>query len=68
MCIGEYTIRSWDELKKTFFKKYQDYCRSKESNDDIFKMQQQEDESLEEYLEMFLYSYQIKKEEEEEED
>ena len=48
-------------MKKTFLKKYQDYCKSKDSKDDIFKMQQQEDESLEEYLERFLYNYQKSK-------
>lgn len=57
MGLGEYTITSWDEMKKTFLKKYQDYCRSKDSKVDIFKMQQQEGESLEEYLERFLYNY-----------
>ena len=61
MGLGEYTIMSWDEMKKTFLKKYQDYCKSKDSKDDIFKMQQQEDESLEEYLERFLYNYQKSK-------
>ena len=61
MGLGEYTIRSWDEMKKTFLKKYQDYCKSKDSKDNIFKMQQQEDESLEEYLERFLYNYQKSK-------
>ena len=58
MGLGEYTIKSWDEMKKIFFNKYQDYCRSKDSKNDIFNMQQQDDESLEEYLERFLYNYQ----------
>ena len=61
MGLGDYTIRSWDEMKKQILKKYQDYCRSKYSKYDIFKMQQQEDESLEEYLERFLYNYQKSK-------
>ena len=61
MGLGEYTIRSWDEMKNTFLKKYQDYCKFKDSKDDIFKMQQQEDKSLEEYLEKFLYNYQKSK-------
>ena len=39
MGLGEYSIRSWDEMKNTFLKKYQDYCKSKDSKDDIFKMQ-----------------------------
>lgn len=61
MGLGEYTIRSWDEMKKTLLKKYQDYCKSKDSKDDIFKMQQQEEDNLEEYLERFLYNYQKSK-------
>ena len=62
MGLGEYTIRSWDEMKKTFLKKYQDCCKSKDSKDDIFKMQEEEkEESLEEYLERFLYNYQKSK-------
>ena len=40
MGLGEYTVRSWDEMKNTFLKKYQDYWKSKDSRDDIFKMQQ----------------------------
>ena len=45
MGLGEYTIISWDEMKKTLLKKYQDYYRSKESTYDIFKMKQQENEA-----------------------
>ena len=49
----------WNE--NLFLKKYQDYCKSKYSKNDIFKMQQQEDESLDDYLERFLYNYQKSK-------
>ena len=61
MGLGEYTIRTWEQMKNSFLKKYQDYCKSKDSRNDIFKMQQQEDESLEDYLEIFLYNYQKSK-------
>ena len=48
-------------MRKTFLKKYQAYCTSKDSKDDIFRMSQKEDESLEEYLERFLYNMQKSK-------
>jgi hypothetical protein len=56
MGLGEYTIRSWEDMKTTFLKKYQDYCRNRDSQNDIFKMQQQEEESIEDYVERFLYN------------
>jgi hypothetical protein len=47
-------------MKDTFLRKYQDYCKDNVKND-IFKMQQTEDESPEDYLERFLYNYQKSK-------
>jgi hypothetical protein len=58
MSLGEHTILSWDGMKETFLQKYQDYCRPRDAKNDIFKMQQSEEESLEDYLERFLYNYQ----------
>lgn len=58
MGLGEYTIRSWDEMKTYFLKKYQEYCRYKYSPNDIFKMKQEEEESLDDYVEHFLYNLQ----------
>ena len=58
MGSGEHMIRSWDEMKTTFLRKYQEYCRSKDSRNDIFKMQQQEEETLEDYVERFVYNLQ----------
>ncbi len=55
MSLGEYTIRSWDDMKAAFLKKYPDYCRPRDSRNDIFKMQQHEEERLEDYLERFVY-------------
>ena len=60
MSLGENTILSWDQMKETFLWKYQDYCKDNAKND-IFKMQQTEYESLEDYLERFLYNYQKSK-------
>jgi hypothetical protein len=58
MSLGEHTSLSWDGMKETFLQKYQDYCRPRDARNDIFKMQQSEEESLEDYLEKFLYNYQ----------
>jgi hypothetical protein len=55
MGLGESSIRSWEAMKDIFLKKYQDYCKNKESRNDIFKIQQLEDETLEDYMERFGY-------------
>lgn len=56
MTLGEHTINSWDDMKFSFLNKYQDYFKRRDVND-IFRMQQIEEESLEEYLQRFLYNY-----------
>jgi hypothetical protein len=55
MGLGESSIRSWEAMKDIFLKKYQDYSKTKESRNDIFKIQQLEDETLEDYMERFSY-------------
>jgi hypothetical protein len=57
MSLGEHTIFSWDGMKETFLQKYKDYCIPRDARNDIFKMKQSEEESLEDYLERFLYNY-----------
>jgi len=61
MGLREHLITSWDEMKKKFLKNYQTHCKPKDSEGDFFRMSQQEDESLEEYLEQFLYNVQKSK-------
>ena len=61
MSLGEHTILSWDGMKEAFLQKYHDYCRARDARNDIFKMQHSKEESLEDYLERFLYNYQKKK-------
>lgn len=56
MSLGENTIYSWDDMKSTFLRKYRDYYKTRDLND-ILRMQQLHDESLEEYLERFLYHF-----------
>jgi hypothetical protein len=55
MGLGESSIRSSKDMKAIFIKKYQDYCKSKDSRNDIFKIQQLEDKSLKDYMEWFAY-------------
>lgn len=50
MSLGEHGILSWDDMKTTFLQKYQDYCIPRYYRNDIFKMQQSEEEILEDYL------------------
>ena len=56
MGLGESTIRTWDDMKNSFLRKYQEYCKPKDSQHDIFKIQQLEYEILEDYLERFVYT------------
>lgn len=58
MGLGVNTIIYWIDMKKIFLKKYQPYCRTRDSKDDIFRMTLHEDENLEDYLEIFLYNLQ----------
>jgi hypothetical protein len=61
MSLGEYSIRSWEDMKTKFLKKYQDYCRTKDSRNDIFRLQQQDEEILEDFLERFIFKLQKSK-------
>ena len=61
MGLGVNTIVYWIDMKKIFLKKYQPYCQTRDSKDDIFRMTQHEDENLEDYLEIFLYNLQKSK-------
>ena len=40
MGLGGFTIKTWDDMKTSFLKKYQEYCKPKDSWHDIFKIQQ----------------------------
>jgi hypothetical protein len=55
MGLGESSIRSWEAMKEIFLKNYQDYCKTKVSRNVIFKIQQLEYETLEDYMEIFGY-------------
>lgn len=56
MGLGLNTINTWDEIKEIFLEKYKDYCKGNDmKGDDIFRMQQKEDEILEDYVSRFLF-------------
>ena len=48
-------------MQEAFNNKYKDYCRSKETKDEIFRMTLGPDESLEDYEERFQLNYKISK-------
>ena len=56
MGLGESSIRTWEDMKTTLLQKYQEYCKPRDSRNNIFKIQQLEEESLEDYLEIFIYT------------
>jgi hypothetical protein len=51
MGLGGSTISTWDDMQTTFLEKYQDYCKSQNIKEELFKFAQKEDESLEDCVE-----------------
>ena len=51
------SITTWAQMQQAFNTKYRDYCRSKETKGEIFRMSMGNDESLEDYEERFQLSY-----------
>ena len=50
---------TWDEMKALFLDKYKKYCKASGSRgDDIFRISQKEEETLEDYVSRFLYTLQ----------
>jgi hypothetical protein len=45
-------------MMQKFLEKYQDYCKDKERREEVFRMTQHEDESLEDYVKIFNYNLQ----------
>jgi len=43
-------------METEFLEKYQDYCRSSNKNEELFKIRQGEEESLEDYVDRFNFS------------
>ena len=51
MSLGGETITTWDQMNQVFLAKYQEYCRTKDKREELFKMVQKDDESLENFVE-----------------
>ena len=45
-------------MKQQFLTKYQDHCKSRDAQGEVFKMSQKEDETPEDFLERFHYAIQ----------
>ena len=58
MGLGGDNIVTWAQMKKVFLDKYQEFFKFKDRKEAIFKMTQQEDENLEDYVERFQYNLQ----------
>jgi hypothetical protein len=58
MSLGGHVITTWDQMKEKFLAKYQDYCRTREKREELFKMVQKEDENLEDFVERLQYNLQ----------
>ena len=55
MSLGGGTVINWDRMKHVFLEKYQEYCNTKDKREELFKMVQRDDESLEYFVERILY-------------
>jgi hypothetical protein len=58
MSLGGHVITTWDQMKQKFLNKYQDYFRTREKREELFKMMQKEDENLEDFVERLQYNLQ----------
>jgi len=58
MGLGGKSISTWEDMHTAFQEKFQDYCKSQNIKEELFKFTQKEDESLEDYVERFNYTLQ----------
>ena len=59
MGLGANVVGTWYEMKTLFLDQYKEYCKASSSRgDDIFKISQKEEETLEDYVSHFLYTLQ----------
>ena len=56
MTLGAETVTTWDQMKQVFLEKYQKYCNTKDKREELFKMVQKDEESLEGFVERLLYN------------
>lgn len=59
MSLGANVMADWPAMSNLFLNKYKEYCRGHDlKGDDIFKMPQKEDETLEDYVARFMFNLQ----------
>ena len=61
MTLGTNSIRTWDDMQRLFLEKYKDYYIHYGLRNEVFKMNQKYDESLEDLVERFTYIIKISK-------
>ena len=58
MSLGGETVTMWDQMKQVFLEKYQEYNNTKDKIEELFKMVQKDEESLEDFVERLMYNVQ----------
>ena len=58
MSLGGETFATWEKMKQVFLGKHQEYYRTKDKREELFKMVQKDDESLEDFVERLMYNVQ----------
>ena len=58
MILGGGTVTTWEQMKQVFLEKYHEYCNTKDKREELFKMVQRDEESLEDFFERLLYNVQ----------
>ena len=59
MGLGTNVVGTWNEMQTLFLEKYKEYCEENDSRgDDIFRISQKKEETLEDYVSHFLYTLQ----------
>jgi hypothetical protein len=56
MILGRGVVHTWATMQTKFLEKYKEYCKIGRKGDDIFRIQQKEDGSLEDYISRFMFS------------
>ena len=59
MGLGANAAGTWDEMQTLFLVKYKEYCKASGSRgEDIFRISQKDEETLDDYVSRFLYTLQ----------
>lgn len=55
MVLPSNSISTWAQMETAFLYKYQDYCKGRNRKEEFFKIKQEDDENIEDYLDRFLF-------------